>query len=97
MRSDLGDTLIGMILRELLTVGPEQEAFLRALSDFLEELGRYHYLDALLGSSKLPPDPVQGFESIERLLVELSRDPDNPRALPELYALAERSSFVRFE
>lgn len=97
MRSELGETFAGMILREMLTVGPEQEAFLRELSGFLEELERYHYLDAFLGSSKLPPDPVQAFDAIEGLLVELSRDPDNPRALPELYSLAERSSFARFE
>jgi len=66
----------------------EGEALLRSLSDFVQGLGRYHYLTAILGGAPGSPDPAEAFQDLRQLLVELSKDPEDEDSTPELLTIA---------
>lgn len=54
-------------------------------------------METLLGSAPAPPDPTAGYRSIDELLLDLSRDPEASRALPELLAIALYSTQKKYD
>ena len=95
-RSEAGTTFMGRAYADGLALDPVAEAMLASLSDFIERLGRYHYLETFVADSGVPPDPVVGFTSLQDLLVELSRDPEDAESIPELFTIAESGTQAEF-